>query len=110
MRHFLLAALLVVPLAGAAWAANHQHDQGHGHSMSAPAGASDVVNGEIRRVDKEARKLTIRHEPLANLDMPAMTMVFQVADPALLDKVKQGDKIRFRAAKVNGAFTVMGLE
>lgn len=109
MIRLLFAAAVALPLAGTpAWAANHEH--GHGHATSTPAAASDVATGEVRRVDKEAGKVTIRHEPLPNLEMPAMTMVFQVADPALLDRVKQGDTIRFRVAKVNGAFTVMGLE
>ena len=64
----------------------------------------------MRKVDKEAKKLTIRHGPLANLDMPPMTMVFQVTDPAMLDQLKVGDKIRFQADKVGGAYTVTRVE
>jgi Cu/Ag efflux protein CusF len=66
--------------------------------------------GEIRKVDKEAGKLTIRHEALENLGMPAMTMVFRVADPKFLDAVKEGDKVSFVADKVNGQFTVMNIK
>jgi len=69
-----------------------------------------LADGEIRKVDKDAKKITIKHGPMPDLDMPAMTMVFQVMDPALLDKVKAGDKIRFRAEKLGGAFTVTGME
>ena len=69
-----------------------------------------AAEGEIRRIDREAKKLTIRHGPIQNLDMPAMTMVFQVSDPALLDRVKTGDKVRFTADKVGGAYTVTQLE
>jgi Cu/Ag efflux protein CusF len=83
----------------------------------APAGATSsgepataLTHGEIRKVDRDAAKLTIRHEPLANLDMPAMTMVFRVTDPKMLDAVKQGDKVEFRAEKVGGQFTVTKLE
>ena len=58
-----------------------------------------LAQGEIRKVDKEARKLTIKHGAIKNLDMPPMTMVFQVKDPSLLDKVKAGDSVRFVAEK-----------
>ena len=69
-----------------------------------------LTDGEIRKVDKEAKKLTIRHGPIPNLDMPAMTMVFQVKDSAMLDSVKAGDKIRFVADKAGGAYTVTKIE
>jgi Cu/Ag efflux protein CusF len=77
------------------------------HSVSA---AASLTDGEIRKVDKDAKKLTIRHGPLENLNMPAMTMVFQVRDPSMLDSVKAGDKVRFSADKVGGAYTVTHLE
>ena len=76
-------------------------------AQQAPAALSD---GEIRKVDKDAKKITIRHGPLANLDMPAMTMVFQVKDPGMLEQVKAGDKVKFQAEKVGGAFTVTQIE
>ena len=69
-----------------------------------------LSDGEVRKVDKDAKKITIKHGPLANLDMPPMTMVFQVKEPAMLDQVKAGDKVRFRAEKVGGAFTVTSIE
>ena len=69
-----------------------------------------LSDGEVRRVDKEAKKLTIRHGPIQNLDMPPMTMVFQVQDPAVLDTVKAGDKIKFSADKIGGAYTVTKIE
>ena len=69
-----------------------------------------MAAGEVRKVDKDQGKVTIRHEPLTNLGMPAMTMVFRVKDPAMLDAVKEGDKIRFVAERVNGAITVMKWE
>jgi Cu(I)/Ag(I) efflux system protein CusF len=75
------------------------------NSTSAP-----MSEGEVRKVDKEAGKITIKHGPLANLDMPGMTMVFRVKDPAMLDRVKEGDKIKFVADRVNGAITVIHLE
>jgi Cu/Ag efflux protein CusF len=70
-----------------------------------------MSDGEIRKVDKDAQKITIRHGPLPNLDMPQpMTMVYRVKDPAMLGKVKAGDKVRFQAEKVNGAFTIVKIE
>lgn len=75
------------------------------HHPSAPAAPQS--EGEVRSVDKEQGKVTLRHGPLPNLEMPAMTMVFKVADPTLLNGLKQGDKVRFTAERVNGAITVM---
>jgi Cu/Ag efflux protein CusF len=77
------------------------------HQSTAAAPQSD---GEVRKVDKEQGKVTLRHGPLSNLDMPAMTMVFKAADPKLLDGLKEGDKVKFTAEKVNGAFTVTAIQ
>jgi Cu(I)/Ag(I) efflux system periplasmic protein CusF len=79
-------------------------------AMAQQSAGEALSDGEVRKVDKEAKKITIRHGPLANLDMPAMTMVFQVKDPAMLEKVKAGDKVKFEAEKVGGAFTVTKIE
>lgn len=64
------------------------------------------VNGEVIKIDQSAGKITLKHGPIKNLDMGAMTMVFRVADPAMLTKVKPGEKITFEADRVNGALTV----
>ncbi len=64
------------------------------------------VKGEVVKIDKSAGKITLKHGPIKNLDMDSMTMVFRVADPAMLDKVKAGDKVEFDADRVNGALTV----
>ena len=65
---------------------------------------------EVKKVDKSSGKVTIKHGPLDNLGMPAMTMVFRVKDPAMLNQLKEGDKINFVADKVNGAITVIHAE
>ncbi|MGB4115886.1 MAG: copper-binding protein [Polaromonas sp.] len=70
----------------------------------------EMADGEVRKINKETKKITLRHGVIKNLDMPAMTMVFQVKDEALLEKLKAGDKIRFSADKVNGAYTVLSAE
>lgn len=81
-------------------------------SSAAPStqAQSDRIDGEVRKVDKDARKITLRHAEIKQLDMPAMTMVFQVKDPSLLDKVKTGDKVKFKAEGSGGAFIVTEIE
>ncbi len=73
-------------------------------------GAGALVEGEIRRVDKGAKKVTIRHGAIAKMDMPPMTMVYQVKDAAILDQVKAGDKVRFAADNIDGVFVVTKIE
>lgn len=71
---------------------------------------NEMTNGEIRKIDKEAKKITIRHGEIKNLEMPPMTMVFQVKNEALLDKVKTGDKVNFVAEKISGAFVLTQIQ
>lgn len=61
--------------------------------------AQALADGEVRKIDKENRKITLKHGEIKSLDMPPMTMAFQVSDPALLDKLKPGDKVQFNAVK-----------
>jgi Cu/Ag efflux protein CusF len=105
-RNFLIALTLALGFAPAAPA---QHT-GHGATAKAAAPSTALAEGEIRRVDKEAKRLTIKHGPITSLDMPPMTMVFQVADPALLDKVKAGDRVKFQAEKRGDAYLVTRIE
>lgn len=72
--------------------------------------ALPMVDGEVRKVDTSANKITLKHGEIKNLDMPPMTMVFQVKDPAMLEKVKAGDKVQFTVDNVNGAMTVLTLQ
>ena len=72
--------------------------------------SKDMADAEVRKVDKEAKKVTLKHGPIKNLDMPGMTMVFQVRDPAVLDKLVAGDKIKFSAEQLQGAFVVTAVE
>lgn len=83
----------------------------YAQSQPTPAAASDSMStGEVKKVDKSAGKVTIKHGPLKNIGMDAMTMVFRVKDPAMLDGVKAGDKIQFVAEEPNGQLTVTKLE
>ena len=79
-------------------------------SVAPSAALSDMADGEIRKVDKDTKKLTIKHGEIKNLDMPGMTMLFQVKDPAMLDRVKPGDKVRFKAEKVGGGIVVTEIQ
>ena len=96
-----LAALL--PLSASAQAGTDA-----GKSASAPA--ASMTEGEVRKIDKDAGKITIKHGEIKSLDMPPMTMVFQVKDASLMDKVKAGDKVRFSAEKTKSGYAVTAVE
>ena len=88
----------------------HDHDQ-HGAPATASRDDPDALaEGGVQKVDKDTGKLTIKHGPLNNLGMPAMTMAFKVQDPAMLDQVKVGEQVRFRVERANGSFTITKLE
>lgn len=90
---------LAAVFGGAAWAATD--------AAPAPASAAATLTaGEIRKIDAAQGKVTIRHEAIQNLDMPAMTMVFRVASPDLLAQAQVGDKVQFRAENDAGAMVV----
>lgn len=74
------------------------------------AASSAMAEGEVRKVDTEAGKLTLRHGRIENLDMPGMTMVFRVVDAKMLEGLKVGDKLRFSADRIQGALTVTAIE
>lgn len=100
-----LALMLAAPFTLATTHATEAHAA---EQKTAPANA--MADGEVRRIDKDAKKITIRHGPIQSLDMPAMTMVFQVKDAAMLDKVNPGDKIKFSAEKIGGTIIVTDIE
>lgn len=102
--------------AGLATAAQDHAVHGHAAPATAMAGtataatAAALTRGEVTRVDARNGRLTVRHEDIANLDMPAMTMVFALAEPQQAAQFKPGDKIRFRAEQGNGALTMTRVE
>ena len=110
MRLQLATIVLLTAVAASPAMAQQAQEQGAPAAAAAGDKSAALTEGEVRRVDKEAKKLTIRHGPIANLDMPPMTMVFQVQDAAILDSVKAGDKIRFHAEKVGGAYMATRVE
>lgn len=76
----------------------------------AQAATSELSEGEVLKIDKENARITLKHGPLTNLDMPGMTMVFKVGDTRMLDTVQAGDKVRFRAEMVDGKLVVTNIE
>lgn len=78
--------------------------------FAAVAAVAEPVEGEVRKIDKEAAKVTLKHGEIKSLDMPPMTMVYRAQPPSLLDKVQVGDKVRFNAEKAGGAYVVTSME
>lgn len=113
-------AILMTGAAALASAQNHQHaGHGHGHGQheaaatnAAPGAATEaaLTEGEVKKIDKEAGKITLRHGEIRNLNMAAMTMVLRVQDPAMLAGVQVGDKVMFAAERQNGAITIVQMQ
>ncbi|MGQ3052939.1 MAG: copper-binding protein [Roseateles sp.] len=98
---------VVALLSPAAQAASHGTPPAQ---ASAPATSADMTDAEVRKVDREAGKVTLKHGDIKSLDMPAMTMVFQVRNKAMLDKLQPGTRIQFKAANEGGKFVVTELK
>ena len=111
MKIIALAAAAAALVAGSAAAQTAYHDHSSSaHATMAQATAATLADGEVRKVDKDAGKITLKHGPIKSLDMPPMTMVFQVKDRAFLDKVKPGDKVKFTAEEKAGAYVVTSID
>jgi Cu(I)/Ag(I) efflux system periplasmic protein CusF len=82
-----------------------------GAQGASPHAPSDLIAGQVMKVDQSAGKITIKHGPIKKLGMDqGMTMVFKAQDPAMLTSVKAGSKIKFDAEQVNGQYTVTKIE
>jgi Cu(I)/Ag(I) efflux system periplasmic protein CusF len=106
--HLIAAAIAFT--GASAFAQSTGTDHAAHHASAASASAAPTAEGEVRKIDKEQGKVTLKHGPITNLQMPGMTMVFKVADPKMLDSLKEGDKVKFAADRVNGAITVTAIE
>ena len=111
-RYSVLITVLMLGagLAFQASADDRHHPQTETTSAAAAASTAALTEGEVRKIDMAAGKVTIKHGPMPKFDMPAMTMVYRVKDKAMLDNLKPGDKIKFDADGVGGEFTVLRLE
>jgi Cu/Ag efflux protein CusF len=74
------------------------------------ATSADMSDGEVRKVDKDNKKITLKHGVIKNLDMPGMTMVFGIKDAAMLDNLKAGDKVKFKAEQAGSAIVVTEIQ
>ena len=121
VKHDYRATALLALLLGSGLALAQTHNLAHGTpttpAAAAPAAPTETASSslpwaeaEVRRVDTAAGKISLKHGEIKNLDMPPMTMVFQLQDKALLGNLKAGDRVRFTADKVNGSYTVLALE
>lgn len=111
MKHVVTTVVFSVVAGMSSLAVAQSGDHTSHHALAAEtSAAAALTDGEVRKIDKEAKKLTLRHGPITNLEMPGMTMVFQVKDSALLEPLKVGDKVKFAADKVGGAFMVTRIE
>jgi Cu(I)/Ag(I) efflux system periplasmic protein CusF len=113
-----LAMACVVGLGLGTGALAQDRNAGHDHAAhvaqasqaATSSGDLPLVDAEVRRVDARNNKLSLRHQQIPNLDMPPMTMVFEVADPALLEGLKSGDKVQVTVDQIDGVYTVMSLQ
>ena len=99
MKLTLSTLLMSLTLAAPAFAQQKADDHSAHHSVASATApvTEDMFGAEVRKVDKDAAKVTLKHGEIKSLGMPPMTMVFSVRDKAMLDSVKAGDKVRFRA-------------
>lgn len=112
MQRASLASLLALSLLAATLPATADH---HGAKEHPPAAgkqqsADEFVHAEVKKVDKAAGKLTLKHEAIRKFDMAGMTMAFRVAEPAMLDAIAVGDRVRFVPDRRNGQFVITRVE
>ena len=95
----------------ASFTAVYAQDKHHSHAdaMSTES-ASHMAEGEIKKINRDSKKMTIKHGDIKSLDMPGMTMVFQIRDTSLLETFKAGDKVKFVIEKLDGAFVVTSMQ
>jgi Cu(I)/Ag(I) efflux system protein CusF len=110
MKTFSKLMLIAGFAISAPFSVHASSDSADPNAPAATETANQRSEGVVRKVNKDAKKITIRHGELKNLDMPPMTMVFLVEDETVLDQVNVGDEIDFVAEKVGGRFTARQIE
>lgn len=107
MKRIAMAVLLSTFAAVAA--AQHAHHAPAAGAV-AQAAANDMADGEVRKVDKAAGKVIIKHGEIKSVNMGPMTMAFGVKSPALLEGLAAGDKVKFRVVETKGDYVVTAIE
>lgn len=104
----IVISLITAGLSAPALAQKSAGDHAKHHEAAKTEAA--MADGEVRKIDKAAKKITLKHGRIPSIDMDPMTMMFSVQDAAMLDKLKVGDKVKFQADLVGGAITVTRIE
>jgi Cu/Ag efflux protein CusF len=110
MKYLLLTLFLSVTALPAIAQQKPDERAGQNAASSSVPVTAELVDGEVRKVDRDNAKLTLKHGEIKNLDMPPMTMVFTVKDKSMLERLQPGDKVRFRAVNDGGKFTVVDIQ
>jgi Cu/Ag efflux protein CusF len=79
-------------------------------AVSALACAQALVAGEVKKIDKPAGRITLKHAEIKLYDMPGMTGAYKVQDPSMLDKVQVGDRVQFSLDRVNSVYTITKID
>jgi len=109
LSKYLFAFLLV--FSAASFTTAYAQDKHHSHADAvSDVSASHMAEGEIKKINRDSKKMTIKHGDIKSLDMPGMTMVFQIRDNSLLETFKAGDKVKFVIEKLDGAFVVTSMQ
>ncbi len=101
---FLIVALLVG--LGSVLFEGVAHSAANNQESDKTVQTEGMTSGQVRKIDKQAGKLTLKHERIANLNMPPMTMVFRVKEKSMLNALQVGDTILFKAVDNNGVLTI----
>jgi Cu/Ag efflux protein CusF len=104
-KHLFAVSLV---FAAASFTTVYAQDKHHSHADA--VSASHMAEGEIKKINRDNKKMTIKHGDIKSLDMPGMTMVFQIRDTSLLETFKAGDKVKFVIEKLDGAFVVTSMQ
>jgi len=104
LRALAFASLLFsLPVLSADKSADKSADQSADQS-------ADLAEGTVKKIDVAGQRVMLAHGPIANLGMPPMTMMFKLKDAAMLKKLKDGDKVRFRVEDVGGEYTIVRID
>lgn len=106
----MCAIALAAGLATTTYGQDHKDNAARSATMATTEQLASMTNGEVRKVDRDAKKITIKHEAIKNLGMPGMTMVFQVKDASMLDKLQGGDKVKFAVVQEGSAYVVTDIQ
>ena len=110
MKTKLIPLFATILFASPVYAETPHMDMQHSAPAASGMNAAAMSSGVVRKIDVANGNITLKHGPIVNIDMPPMTMVFRAQPPALLKKIKVGDKVKFHAESIKGALVVTAIE